>query len=83
MRFASVYSVYLNLNKIRIGDTETKSLLNLISNLLNLSRISLSFPRSSILSFGAKSFLFPLARLINLSSVSLDLYENSIGDIGA
>jgi len=43
MRFANVNSVCLNLNKISIGDTETKSLLNLLSNLLNLSTISLTF----------------------------------------
>ena len=83
MRFASLYSICLNLNKIKIGDTETKSLLYLISNLHNLSMISFNFTRSLNLSFGAKSLLSPLARLVNLSSVSLSLDENSIGEIGA
>ena len=69
MAFASLYNICLNFNKMLIGDTEAKSLLNIISNLLNLSRISLTFTRSSILSIGAKSLLSPLAWLVNLSSV--------------
>ena len=83
MRFASIYSAFLNLNNVCSGETEAKSLLNLISNLLNLSRISLSFTNSSILSFGAKSLISPLTRLLNLSSVSLNFSGNYIGAIGA
>jgi len=83
MKFAGLYSVCLNLNKIRIGDTETKTLLQLISKLFNLSRISLIFTRCLILSFRAKSLLSPLTKLVNLLSVSLDFNENLIGDIGA
>jgi len=69
MAFASLYYIRLNLNKIRIGKTETKSLLHLISNLLNLSKISIHFTNCSIRSFEAKSLLSPLARLVNLSSI--------------
>jgi len=82
-RCASLYSVCLNLNKLRIGETETRFLLNLIGNLLNLSRISLICTRSPTLCFETKSLLSRLAMLVNLQSVSLNLFENSIGDIGA
>jgi len=69
MAFASLYNICLNFNKILIGDIETKSLLNIIGNLINLSRISIIFTNSSIRSFEAKSLLSPLARLVNLSSI--------------
>jgi len=69
MAFASLYNICLNFNKMLIGDTEAKSLLNIISNLLNLSRISIIFTNSSIRSFEAKSLLSPLAKLVNLSSI--------------
>jgi len=75
-RFDSLYSFSLNLNTKRIGDNETKFLFNLISNILNLSRIKLSFTRGSVLSFEAKSLLSPLAKIVNLSSVSVNLDEN-------
>jgi len=69
MAFASLYNIYLNFNKILIGDIETKSLLNIIDNLLNLSRISIIFTNRSIRSFEAKSLLSPLTWLVNLSSI--------------
>jgi len=82
-RFASLYSVCLNLNKLKIRETEFKSLLNLIGNLLNLSRIYLNCAESLIWTFRTKSLLSPLASLLNLSSLTLDLSYNRIGDIGA
>jgi len=68
MAFASLYNIYLNFNNILIGDTEAKSLLHIISNLLNLSRISINFTNRSKRSFDPKSLLSPLARLVNLCS---------------
>jgi len=73
MRFTSLYNVSLYLKLFWIEKTEVKSLLTLISNLLNLSRISLNFESNFSLSFEDKSLLSPLVRLTNLSSVSLDL----------
>ena len=73
MAYASLYNICLNFNKLLIGETEVKSLFNLISNLLNLSRISIIFTNSSKRSFEAISLLSPLAKLVNLSSAELKL----------
>ena len=68
MAFAGLSNIFLNFNKILIGDTEAKSLFHIISNLLNLSRISINFTNRSKRSFDPKSLLSPLARLVNLCS---------------
>lgn len=66
---SSLYSVSVNFKKACIEDIKVESVLQKISDLFNLSKISIIFNRSSLLLFRDTS----LDRLVNLTKVSLTL----------
>jgi len=54
-----------------------------LTNLVNLSNLTLDLNNNKIGEIGAQSLLSPLVNLLNLSSLTLKLDDNNIGHKGA